>query len=92
MAEKIRSVFQRTRSRDLYDIGQLADRVNHHDVRSILRQKCDYKGVIVDTATLEGKRNQFAAQWRVSLGHQMSKIPDFNVAFDKMLEEIEGYS
>jgi predicted nucleotidyltransferase component of viral defense system len=90
MAEKIRSVFQRTRSRDLYDIWQLADRVNLQEVRSILHQKCDYKGVMVDTAVLRVKRDQFAAQWQVSLGHQMSNIPDFDEAFDKMLEEIEG--
>jgi len=92
MAEKIRSAFQRTRSRDLYDIWQLADCVNCEGVRSILHQKCEYKGVIVDTATLILKRDRFGADWRVSLGHQMSEIPDFNGAFDKVLGTIEDYS
>ena len=92
MAEKIRSVFQRTRSRDLFDIWKLADVVNRQDVRSILRQKCEFKSVIADTATLIVKRNQFAALWRVSLAHQMSAIPDFDEAFNKVLEELEGYA
>jgi predicted nucleotidyltransferase component of viral defense system len=92
MAEKIRSLFQRTRSRDLYDIWQLADHVNRESVRSIVHQKCDYKGVVVDEDMLKIKRDRFGADWRVSLGHQMSKIPDFNEAFDSVLEEIEGYS
>ncbi|MCX6689353.1 MAG: nucleotidyl transferase AbiEii/AbiGii toxin family protein [Methanoregula sp.] len=92
MVEKIRSLFQRTRSRDLYDIGQLADRVNRREVKSILTQKCDAKGVVVDTAVLAGKREQFRALWQVSLGHQMSGVPDFDESFEKMLEEIEGYS
>jgi len=92
MAEKIRSLFQRTRSRDLYDIWQLADRVNRQDVRSILREKCNFKDVIVDAAMLRAKRDKFAALWQVSLGHQISKIPNFDEAFDKMVEEIEGYS
>jgi predicted nucleotidyltransferase component of viral defense system len=61
MAEKIRSLFQRTRSRDLYDTWQLADLVNRQDVVSILRQKCDYKDVGADTATLNGKRERFKA-------------------------------
>jgi predicted nucleotidyltransferase component of viral defense system len=92
MAEKIRSLFQRTRSRDLYDIGQLADRVDRPVVKSILSQKCDTKGVVVDTAILAGKREQFKALWQGSLGHQMKVVPDFDEAFGKMLEEIEGYS
>ena len=45
MAEKIRSVFQRTRSRDLYDIGQLAGRVDRDMVKSIVHRKCEYKGL-----------------------------------------------
>ncbi len=92
VAEKIRSLFQRTRSRDLYDIGQLADRVNREDVKSILLKKCESKGVVVDRTLLTRKRDQFAAAWNVSLRHQMREIPDFNEAFEKMLNEIEEYS
>jgi uncharacterized protein len=92
MAEKIRSLFQRTRSRDLYDIWQLADRVNREDVKSIILKKCEKKGVVVDRTLLTKKRNQFAAAWNVSLRHQMREIPDFNEAFEKMLNEIEEYS
>lgn len=92
MAEKIRSLFQRTRSRDLYDIWQLADRVNREDVKSILSKKCEPKGVIVDRTLLDQKRDQFAAAWNVSLRHQMREIPDFDEAFEKMLTEIEAYS
>ena len=92
MAEKIRSLFQRSRSRDLYDIVQLADRVNSQAVKSILHRKCDSKGVVVDMAVLAGKREHFKALWQVSLSHQMSRVPDFEESFEKMLEEIERYS
>ncbi len=92
LAEKIRSLFQRTRSRDLYDIGQLADRVDRQVVKSILLQKCDAKGVAVDTALLAGKREQFKALWQISLGHQMKVVPDFDEAFEKMLTETGEYS
>jgi uncharacterized protein len=92
MAEKIRSLFQRSRSRDLYDIVQLADRVDRRVVKSILRRKCDAKGVVVDTVVLAGKREHFRALWQVSLGHQMNGVPDFDESFEKMLVEIEEYS
>lgn len=92
MAEKIRSLFQRSRSRDLYDIVQLADKVNRREVKSILAQKCDAKDVVVDTAVLTGKREHFKALWQVSLGHQVSGVPDFDGSFDKMLDEVEKYS
>lgn len=92
MAEKIRSIFQRTRSRDLYDIDQLADRVDRNVVRSIVRRKCEYKGVSVDSDILRGKRDSFEALWQVSLGHQIHDIPDFDAAFEKVIGEIEEYS
>lgn len=92
MAEKIRSVFQRTRSRDLYDIDQLAGRVDRNVVRSIVHRKCEYKGVTVDADIIREKRDAFAALWQVSLGHQIHDIPDFDAAFESVIGEIERYS
>ncbi|MCK9581130.1 MAG: nucleotidyl transferase AbiEii/AbiGii toxin family protein [Methanoregula sp.] len=92
MAEKIRSVFQRTRSRDLYDIDQLARRVDREVVRSIVRRKCEYKDITVDADILQGKRESFEALWQVSLGHQIHDIPDFDAAFENVIGEIEEYS
>jgi predicted nucleotidyltransferase component of viral defense system len=89
MAEKIRSIFQRTRSRDLYDVGQLAGRVDHDTVRSIVHRKCESKGVRVDAEILLAKREQFSALWHVSLGHQINDIPDFDAAFEAVMKEIE---
>ncbi len=89
MAEKIRSIFQRTRSRDLYDIGQLAGLVDCDVVRQIVHRKCDYKGVVVDGGILREKREQFAALWQVSLGHQIHNIPEFDTAFETVIREIE---
>jgi len=92
MAEKIRSIFQRTRSRDLYDIDQLAGRVNHGIVRSIIHRKCELKQVVVDPGMLQAKRDQFASLWQISLGHQIRNIPDFDIAFENVVRAIENYS
>jgi len=66
--------------------------VNREDVKSILLKKCEKKGVIVDLPFLNQKRDQFAAAWNVSLRYQVREIPDFNEAFEKMLNELEEYS
>jgi predicted nucleotidyltransferase component of viral defense system len=91
MAEKIRSLFQRTRSRDLYDIVRLSDRADRRLVKSILRRKCDAKGVVIDMAVLSEKREHFKALWQVSLGHQMNGVPDFDESFEAMMGEIVWY-
>jgi predicted nucleotidyltransferase component of viral defense system len=92
MAEKIRSIFQRTRSRDLYDIGQLAGRVDREVVKSIVRRKCEYKEISIDAAALQAKHDRFAALWQSSLGHQIHDIPDFDAVFELVMAEIEVYS
>lgn len=89
--EKIRSLFQRIRSRDVYDIWKLADRVNREDIKSILFQKCEYKDVVLDIVKLHQNRDKFAAAWNASLRHQMSEVPNFDEAFEKIIAEIEYY-
>lgn len=92
MAEKVRSIFQRTRSRDLYDIDQLAGRVDRSIVKSIVHRKCELKQVVMDPGKLQAKRDQFASLWQVSLGHQIRNIPDFDIAFENVVRAIEHYS
>ncbi len=92
MAEKIRSLFQRVRPRDVYDIHNLADRVNPDAVRSILGRKCECKEVVPDSSVLAERRERFAASWNASLRHQMKAIPDFEEAFERALGCVERYT
>lgn len=92
MAEKIRSAFQRTRCRDIYDIDQIAGLVDHTSVCSILSSKCEYKSVRVDPEGVRSKRDQYAALWQISLAHQIREIPDFDAAFENVVRIIENYS
>lgn len=92
MAEKIRSLFQRVRPRDIYDIRHLADRVNPDAVRGILHRKCECKAVVPDNSLLAEKRKQFLAAWNASLRHQMKAVPDFEEAFERALDCVERYT
>jgi predicted nucleotidyltransferase component of viral defense system len=92
MAEKIRSLFQRLRPRDIYDIWHLAGRVNPDAVTGILHRKCGCKEVVPDGSVLAGKRERFSASWNASLRHQMKAVPNFEEAFERALDCVELYT
>ena len=81
MAEKIRSLFQRTRPRDLYDVWYLWDKVDEKKVFKILPEKFSAKDVEVDTKGLEKRRNDFKNAWETSLSHQLKDLPEFGEVF-----------
>ena len=91
MAEKIRSIFQRTRPRDLYDIWQLSSHVDRDQVKSILCRKCEYKGVVLDISRVLERSDVFNASWEASLHNQMDKVPEFHVAFAEVIESLRYY-
>ncbi len=82
MAEKIRTVFERTRPRDIYDINRLRALVNMDDVLSILPEKFALKGIEPGIEELVERRGKFAGAWNSSLHHQISDLPSFEGVFD----------
>lgn len=90
MAEKIRSLFQRTRPRDLYDVWFLFDRVNWQEVVKILPEKFAFKKVSADFKDLFARKSDFKNAWENSLGHQLQKLPDFNTVFDTVLQNLQN--
>jgi predicted nucleotidyltransferase component of viral defense system len=91
MAEKIRSLFQRVRPRDIYDIWQLAERVKTEEVEAILERKCNRKGVVLNTTALQKRSDEFLAAWNNSLQHQMKIVPEFKVAFEMAVTMTDRY-
>ncbi len=85
-AEKIRALFERTRPRDLYDVCFLYERVDKEKVLHILQKKCDLKGVRIDIQSLINRKDDFANAWESSLKNQLKKLPDFEKAFDTVME------
>ena len=83
--EKIRALIQRTRARDLYDVGMLYDLINKDKVLQILDEKFDFKGVILDISSLTRRKDDFSSAWAASLRHQLKVIPDFEIFFSKVI-------
>ncbi|WP_202319137.1 nucleotidyl transferase AbiEii/AbiGii toxin family protein [Archaeoglobus neptunius] len=87
-AEKIRSLFQRTRPRDLYDVWLLSKL--GLDVSGIIDEKFRFKGVKADFDGLLRRKEDFRNAWESSLRHQLRDLPDFNVVFDDVMEFLGG--
>ena len=78
LAEKIRSLFERTRPRDLYDVWCLK-RVGRGV--EILHRKCEFKHVQMNSGNLMRRREDFERAWEVSLRQQLRDIPEFKQAY-----------
>ena len=89
LAEKIRSIFQRTRPRDLYDVWSLWGRMEMDTVMNILVKKCKDKGVMVDPRELETRKKDFKNAWEQSLKNQLREVPDFEEVFSIVMRRIE---
>ena len=83
--EKLRALIQRTRARDLYDIGMLYDLINVDKVLQILDKKFDFKEISLDIPSLTERKNKFSNAWEASLKNQLKVIPDFKISFNKVL-------
>jgi len=82
-SEKIRSLFQRVRPRDLYDIWVLSK--ENLDVGGIVQEKFGSVGVAFVVSDIEEKRIHFLNAWNNSLKHQMKDVPEFETVFDDVL-------
>jgi predicted nucleotidyltransferase component of viral defense system len=90
LIEKIRSIFQRGFPRDLYDVWYLFEsgvKVN----KELLGKKFSYKDIKIDILQLEARREKIRNAWIASLEDQITPVPNFNLVFDKILEELIKY-
>jgi Uncharacterized conserved protein len=87
LAEKLRSLFQRTRPRDLYDVWYLLKRIEVEKSLEILPEKFKLKGVSMDNLPM--KRKDFEHAWESSLKHQLKNLPNFDDVFNDVNKTIE---
>lgn len=82
IAEKMRSIMQRTAPRDIYDLWYLLE-VEGQDIEDHIfafQDKTKHKGYDPNELikVIEQKEKTFAKNWKEHLTNQMTKIPDFN--------------
>ena len=90
MSEKLRSLFQRTRARDLYDVYMISSRIDIDLVKDTFLKKCDNKKINPDFNDFVLKRDKFESTWKSSLEHQIKPLPDFETVFMGVSEILKG--
>jgi predicted nucleotidyltransferase component of viral defense system len=90
-AEKVRSLFQRTRARDLFDVHRLVvgQKIDRGAFEGILRRKFEIRSVVADMAELQSRKPQFKSGWKQSLKHQMGDVPDFEQVYGEVRSDLE---
>ncbi len=88
LAEKVRSLFQRVRPRDLYDVASLALHTDRENVSRLLIQKMTFKNVNPSWERLLDRRPAFAAAWRASLQNLMRAVPSMDDCWNIALQYI----
>jgi len=97
LAEKLRSLIQRNRPRDIYDIWTLSkfiDNKNLPEIKRVLFQKSVNKNIAItgiNNFVNEDKRKKNNRAWKKSLKHQLSKeqLPNFDEVYNQILEFIK---
>jgi len=83
-AEKTRSLFERTRPRDVYDVWYLNKHKNFNI--SLFHRKCEFKKLELDIEEFINRRTKFENAWEASLRHQLPKLPSATDVFDEVIE------
>lgn len=92
ISEKLRSILQRGKSRDYYDVWILLkdyqSDFSNDKLWEILKEKCAFKDIHapkVDDFFDRERTEEAGRYWERGLAHQMNDLPDFN----KVLEELK---
>ena len=82
-AEKVRSLFERTRPRDLYDVWHLNKKITFD--KQLFQKKCKYKNVEPNIDELVTRKTNYEKTWNGSLQHQLSELPYAADVFDEVV-------
>ena len=94
--EKIRSLFQRNRARDYYDVYRMYNEYDHNldKLTGPLKEKMRLKNVSLNLEITEDKRNDLKDYWEWALSKFISNVefPDFEVVMediDELINELK---
>ena len=88
--EKIRSLFERTPPRDLYDVWYFKDEWDDKDISDIFMKKCRFKNLDPIMDSVIERRDDFRNSWKNSLSHQLKELPDFDDTFNSVTAILKG--
>ncbi len=97
LAEKIRSILQRAKTRDYYDVWKILklhhDKINVNLLQEVLVKKCQAKKLEFHKDHLFSSERIQPAQehWEKSLAHQISDLPEFKTVVNECKNLMSKY-
>lgn len=85
IAEKRRSLYERTRARDIYDVWYISKNTDFIPTSSIFKEKCEFKKLTPDINHIIRRRDDFLNSWNSSLRHQLKEVPEFDPIFNEVI-------
>jgi predicted nucleotidyltransferase component of viral defense system len=89
--EKIRTLFDRTRPRDIYDVWRLKEHINLNICRKIIKEKFEFKNIEIDFYGLNNRKKDFDLSWNNSFKHQINELPVFNIVFTDIFKFLNDF-
>jgi len=83
-AEKTRSLFERTRPRDVYDVWYLSKHIKFNT--SLFYKKCKIKKLESNIEEFTNRKTKFENAWDASLKHQLPELPSATDVFDNVTD------
>lgn len=92
LVEKIRSIFQRGKARDYYDVWRLVkeDKFDFSKIRTLLIQKCEITGVEFkpDLIFDETRLSEAKKFWIIGLARLTKNLPDFDIVISELRDRL----
>lgn len=93
LAEKVRSILQRGKSRDYYDVWMLLN-VKKFDMRKIkelIIEKCKTRGIRFSVSKIFERDilNEVSKYWEVGLKELVRYLPDFNYVINELKDKLK---
>ncbi len=86
MAEKLRSIFERTRARDIYDVWYISKDTDFTQALAIFPAKCEFKKITPEINDILSRKEDFQNAWNSSLEHQIKALPEFETVFNEVID------
>ena len=97
LSEKLRSILQRGKSRDYYDVwillGEYKKDFSNGRVWEILRGKCEFKDIpspTTDDFFNDDRTEEAGRYWERGLAHQLNDLPDFEEVLEELRDLIDN--
>jgi predicted nucleotidyltransferase component of viral defense system len=89
-AEKVRSLFQRTNPKDLFDVAFLQRKIEIKNVKKLVFLKFRNEEISMDIEDFKRRKIDFSIKWGSSMADKVKRIPEFDSVYWSVLMMLQS--